>query len=566
MPEQSKPDEKPEGLALEYTPNGRSGKATLTAKLAGKVVAVESLDLTKPKARADFAKRLCDGRAGIDPAAVEAELLQAAADLASRPAADAPTDWGNMPELDVSRIVRPERFITPEVSGLAVPMMTTLGEKVVGRWQVYLRWQDGKRERRSLGPTIDLPGGGRLWVHPEPTEPNPTMRPAWSAEARKRWLAGEPAPDPAEVFKAVCERVAYFLDLPRPEAPGVTATLACWAIHTYCYQAWHAVPHLYVGGPLGSGKSRAFEILGRLVFRPFVTSSLTAPALFRTLHAAGGVLLLDEAERLRDTRDPGIGEILSMLLAGYKRGATATRLEPVGDTFKTVAFQVFGPKALACVAGLPPALASRCIPVTMFRAAPGSPKPKRRIDADPSGWQRLRDELHALALEHGPDFLGMPDRTDVCPPGIDGRDYELWQPLLALASWIEAAGARGLLGLLQEHALRTIDAGRDDQTPDHDQTLLRLLAEAVQSGERPEPGELLRKAQEDEPAAFKNWTARAVTAHLKRYDIPTPRKSMGRRVFRDVTTDHLRRIQDSYGIDLDVPGAATVPHKKEAPQ
>jgi len=88
-------------------------------------------------------------------------------------------------------------------------------------------------------------------------------------------------------------------------------------------------------------------------------------------------LLLDEAERLKQTGSPEIGDILSMLLAGNKRGGQATRLEPVGDTFETTRFDVFGPKAMTCVAGLPPALASRSISVRMFRAAPGSPKPRR---------------------------------------------------------------------------------------------------------------------------------------------------------------------------------------------
>ena len=322
------------------------------------------------------------------------------------------------------------------------------------------------------------------------------------------------------------------------------------ADHTYCYQAWPAVPYLHLSGPLASGKSRAFEILGRLVFRPLTSSNTTAAALFRTLHAAGGVLLLDEAERLRDTRDPGIGEILSMLLAGYKWGATATRLEPVGDSgFRTLAFEVFGPKSLACISPLPPALASRCIPVTMFRAAPGSEKPRRRIDGDPAGWQRLRDDLHALALEYGPDFLGMPDRADVCPAGIDGRHYELWQPLLCLAAWIEAHGARGLLGLLQEHALKSIDSGRDESTPDCDEALLRLLAEAVRFGERPTPGEILRKAQEAEPEGFKRWTPRAVAEHLKRYGLGTV-KTDGRKRYARVTREDLGRIETNYGIDL----------------
>jgi hypothetical protein len=403
-----------------------------------------------------------------------------------------------------------------------------------------------------MAPALDLPNGRRLWIHPEPSEPTPTMKPGWSAAARKRWLEGEPAPDPAELFRAMAAMFARFIDLPKEHAPGITATAVCWAMLTYCYQAWDAVPYLFVGGPLGSGKSRVFEVQGRLVFRPLSSSNMTGAALFRTLHSQGGCLLLDEAERLRNTQDPATAEILSMLLAGYKKGGTATRLEPVGESgFKTVSFDVFGPKALACIAGLPPALASRAIPVTMFRSPPGSDKPRRRIDADPAGWQRLRDELHALALEHGPTWLELPSRTDVCPT-MSGRDYELWQPLLALASWIESHGARGLLKLLQEHAMAVIDRGRDEAVPDADEVLLRVLAEAVRFGERPTPHDILAKAVEAEPVLFKNWHPRTVTARLKSYGIPTPRKIGSRREFREVTPDVLRRIQESYGIDLDI--------------
>ena len=136
----------------------------------------------------------------------------------------------------------------------------------------------------------------------------------------------------------------------------------------------------------------------------------------------GGTLLLDEAEQLRNTRDPNVGEILSMLLAGYNRGGCAMRLEPIGESgFRMVSFDVFGPKALDCISGLPPALGSRCIPIIMFRSGPGSSMPRRRIDADPGGWQQLRDDLHVLALEHGPTWLELADRSDVCPD-MSGRD------------------------------------------------------------------------------------------------------------------------------------------------
>jgi hypothetical protein len=533
-------------LTIDCAPSGRNGNATLTAKLAGEVLAVESVNLTKPKARTEFVARLCDGRQGIDAQAVEAKLLQLAADVATKPETQAnPTI---LPELDAAAIVRPERFITPEVSGLAVPSMTTMGDKPVGRWLLYLRWADGKRELRLMAPSVDLPDGRRLFIHPEPSEPTPSTKPGWSAAARRRWSEGEPAPDPAALFKAMAALFARFIDLPTAHAAGVTATALCWAMLSYIYTAFPAVPYLFVGGPLGSGKSRLFEVLSRLVFRPLSSSNMTGAALFRTLHSQGGVLLLDEAERLKNTTDPATAEILSMLLAGYKKGGAATRLEPVGDSgFKTLSFDVFGPKALACIAGLPPALASRSIPVTMFRSPPGSEKPRRRIDHEPEGWQRLRDDLHALALEHGPTWLELPERTDVCP-AMSGRDYELWQPLLALAWWIEQHGARGLLKMLQDHALATIDAGRDDATPDADETLLRILTEEIRAGMVPTPGDILAKALATDAAAFKTWKARGVSEHLKRYGATT-HKSCGRKVYR-VTLDSLRAIQASYGIDL----------------
>ena len=132
---------------------------------------------------------------------------------------------------------------------------------------------------------------------------------------------------------------------------------------------------------------------------------------------------------------------------------------------------------------------------------------------------------------------------------MSGRDYELWQPLLALASWIESHGARGLLKLLQEHALATIDAGRDDATPDADETLLRILADEIRVGMVPTPGDILAKAQEADAAGFKTWKARGVSEHLKRYGAAT-HKSCGRKVYSRVTLDSLRAIQESYGIDL----------------
>jgi hypothetical protein len=353
------------------------------------------------------------------------------------------------------------------------------------------------------------------------------------------------------VFAALCERIAYFIDLPPSKAAGITATLALWMMLTYVYPAFDAVPYLYSGGPVGSGKSRVLELLARMVFRPLTTSNLTAACLFRALHNQGGILLLDEAERLRDA-SPDVADINSVLLAGYKRGGKALRLEPAGDTFKLAEFEVFGPKAIASIAGMPPALASRCIPLTMFRSPPSSVKPRRRLDGDPARWQSLRDDLHRLALENGDTWLDLAQKADVCPE-MSGRQFELWQPILALAHWVESSGAEGLLEVVRGHALHTIDDSRDDQLPDTDEVLLRVVSEKVKLGEVFTPGNVLSAAQAKEQVLFQKWSARTVSDRLHRYGIPRPSKhSHGTRLYDGITIDMLLKVQQNYGIDLEI--------------
>ena len=79
------------GLKIECVPSGRTGMATLTVKLGNDVLAVESLNVTKSKARTDFAKTICDGREGIERKVVDEKLLQLAAEVA-KPKEIAPTE------------------------------------------------------------------------------------------------------------------------------------------------------------------------------------------------------------------------------------------------------------------------------------------------------------------------------------------------------------------------------------------------------------------------------------------------------------------------------------------
>jgi len=111
------------------------------------------------------------------------------------------------------------------------------------------------------------------------------------------------------------------------------------------------------------------------------------------------------------------------------------------------------------------------------------------------------------------------------------------------------------LDLLKVHVLASIDAGREDQVPDADVTLLQILAEELRAGLAPTPGEILSKAQAEEQQGFKRWSARGVASHLKRFGLRT-HKSHGRKVYGRPVLRTLWRIQANYGIDLELPEPA----------
>ena len=102
---------------------------------------------------------------------------------------------------------------------------------------------------------------------------------------------------------------------------------------------------------------------------------------------------------------------------------------------------------------------------------------------------------------------------------------------------------------MQDHAQASIDESRDDATPDHDETLLRLLADAIRIGDTPTAGEILHAAQRQDARTFDKWTARAVGSHLKRYGLTT-NKTSGRRLYSRVTLSDLRAIQTNYQVEL----------------
>jgi hypothetical protein len=497
------------------------------------------LNIANEQDRAAFLQELAMHYPGVDTARIRQLMFNEMCRMDGQPGSE-PAE-----EVDVSRTVRPQLFHTPKVSGLLVPIAEATGEgRIVNRWLLCVQWAGGNRDCLDLVDHLDA-GDERIWFNPMPSMPNGAAR--WSQPGRIRWLEGH-TPKLDEVFTSIAHEIANYLEFPPDDCTAIIYTLALWVMLTYLFPIWPAVPYLSIGGPLGSGKSRLFEVLAELVRRPLQSSNMTASTLFRTLDAEGGTLLLDEAETLT-TKTPGTGEILSVLLSAYKRGGRATRLEKAGNSYRRVFFDVYGPKALAAIASMPPTLASRCIRITMFRAGKTSAIPKRRIDCASPVWVTLRDELHCMALSHGARFVAMADWLPDCEE-LNGRDLELWLPILAIAKLVEDAGVEGLIDVIEAFAVKSIGATRDDAIPEADEILLRCL-HRMRRAAGVTAGEILGAAKKEEPSLFTRYTARGVSAILRRYGLKADRAG-GRRLFR-VTQEQWEAIAQTYGIEFDPP-------------
>lgn len=534
-------------LSLLIEASGRGEKVTVVANLGDDELHRDELNLNRAVDRGRFARVIHDKLPRFTPHDVDSQLLKLRADhqRSIERKADEPTPPGK--ELESLEVTRPELVIRRDFTAMAVPRLIQSRTTFDGVWTLYAK-SNGHRSATELDPSIII-GDRTVFVHPMPGEPDyhdASELNRWSKSSRESWLKGNATATTWEVLQAVMARIVRYIELPtdgEDNAVGYGSTLSLWVMLTYCYPVFAAVPYLYLAGPAGSGKTRTMDLVGRLAFRPTLSSNTTAANLFRSLHARGGTLLLDEAERLKDDRSPEMAAISSILLSGYRHGGRASRMELIGDSFKSVSFDVYGPKLLACIRGLPPALASRCISIRLTRATAGSPAAARSLNDSPDDEQRIRDMLHCWMMERSAKLLDTPAPAST----LANRDAERWEPLLRIAA---LAGQDELVSCLLDHAAGQIENDAEDATPEADSSLLSALFRLTSTTPRVTPGDVLATAKAiDEEAFDDHWNARRVSHVLRRYGFRTERNN-GKRIYRLVAS-HVESVAKRYGYSIE---------------
>ncbi len=225
--------------------------------------------------------------------------------------------------------------------------------------------------------------------------------------------------------------VARFISYPSEHA---RVAHVLWIAHTHRMDAWESTPRIaFLSPEPGSGKSRALEVTEPLVPNPVHAVNTTPAYLFRKVSDEGGppTILFDEIDTVFGPRAKDNEDIRGMLNAGHRKGAKAGRCVVRGKEVFTEELPAYCAVALAGLDDLPDTLMSRSVVVRMRRRAPQEPiEPFRyRIHAEEGHIIReaLADWATTIPLGQWPAM----------PSGIEDRDADVWEPLLAVA---DAAG------------------------------------------------------------------------------------------------------------------------------
>lgn len=249
----------------------------------------------------------------------------------------------------------------------------------------------------------------------------PYLSDVWSLDRLKNFLPTPYKPDPQSIFTQIKDTLRTYLDLPEE----VYGLLAAWGAGTYFAHLFAAYPFLHFFGPKECGKSKSLEALRFFCFNAFKGRDITAAALGDTVDGQRGTVLIDQAEKLGQTSQPGELNLVGLLADSYKAAGGRRRVVEMSKAGrKVMEFSTYGPKAFASTKPLDPDLADRCVKISMTRT--------RRNLPDLEGWEPvwidIRDSLYRLALTSFQDVLMAYAMTQ----GNGTRLAELWRPMGAM--------------------------------------------------------------------------------------------------------------------------------------
>ena len=205
-------------------------------------------------------------------------------------------------------------------------------------------------------------------------------------------------------------------------------TVALWAINTWVYERFYAVPYLEIWAKhKRSGKSTLGEVLSCLCRGGRVLATVRVLSMVKLIEAKEGayVPFVEEAERFYSG---SLGDERSILASGYRRGAK--------HELEKASYSTFCPKAFILIGNVHAILRDRCISILLERGKPSHNWTMERYIAESEaddlivGLRDLfKNGVDVIRTEDGGVRFHMVDPDWLQSP----RDRELWMPLFSIA-------------------------------------------------------------------------------------------------------------------------------------
>lgn len=235
----------------------------------------------------------------------------------------------------------------------------------------------------------------------------------------------EPWPNPvdgAALLTTISTTIRRFIICGQETAYAV----ALWVAMTWFIDVVQVAPLAVITAPeKRCGKSMLLFLIGRLVPRPLMSSSISPSALFRSIDAWQPTLLIDEVDAcLKDNE-----ELRGLINCGHTRDSAFT-IRCVGDDHTPKKFNVWGAKALSGIGHVADTLMDRSIILELRRKLPHESVDRIR-HAETGLFNDLCQKLARFADDNSERVrLARPD----LPPSLNDRAQDNWEPLLAIAT------------------------------------------------------------------------------------------------------------------------------------
>jgi putative DNA primase/helicase len=223
----------------------------------------------------------------------------------------------------------------------------------------------------------------------------------------------------AELLDQIVREIGRYLALREGEAE----VLGIWAAFTHSGDLSFVSPRLWLQSPEpGCGKTTTMNVLYHLVADPLFTVDITTAALFREINRRRRTVLLDEGDALLDS-----AKLISLLNSGYQ--ANSASVVRARGSQSTERFSTFFRAAVATIKPVPPAFASRTIPVRLRRRRPNENVEQLTL----GGVETLRELSRKAARWVSDNKDQILNSGVIVPDFLSNRAADNWKPLLTIA-------------------------------------------------------------------------------------------------------------------------------------